>query len=358
MFKFDFDIEEADPSEVLQSISSSSYPSDKLPETTLAYDPSTEIDLSILLDALPSQLSYSPLSIPGTNIVLARRDLFDARFQLISDSEEREALEERAMKYIDDPSDIVPAVYEGGFKTWECSLDLVQYLDIERLADRRVLEVGCGTGIPSAFLLQRHLFQEKSEPMELHLQDYNATVLKLVTFPNLFLAWYMSPHSRPIRDTHNDSAPPDEKLAEPNLGIAGELYISESLKSAFFQSLKERNVELKFFSGSWSTFIVSKPYDLVLTSETIYRLESLPDLIGLLARAAKEGALDSSLKDGIALVAAKVLYFGVGGGIADFISAVESWETHQGSVETVWEKKEGVGRKILKVLWQEETSDR
>lgn len=43
-------------------------------------------------------------------------------------------------------SDLIPNVYEGGLKTWECSLDLVTYLHDRlegQLADRRVLEVRC-----------------------------------------------------------------------------------------------------------------------------------------------------------------------------------------------------------------------
>lgn len=31
--------------------------------------------------------------------------------------------------FVGAPSDIVPGVYEGGLKTWECSLDLVDCLD-------------------------------------------------------------------------------------------------------------------------------------------------------------------------------------------------------------------------------------
>ena len=50
--------------------------------------------------------------------------------------------------FLDAPSDLVPGVYEGGLKTWECSLDLVDCLDtiygpgIARdLKGKRILEV-------------------------------------------------------------------------------------------------------------------------------------------------------------------------------------------------------------------------
>ena len=70
---------------------------------------------------------------------MARRDLFDARFQLMSQTDD---------EFLDAPSDLVPGVYEGGLKTWECSLDLVNYLDEikdteqRRLNGKRILEVG------------------------------------------------------------------------------------------------------------------------------------------------------------------------------------------------------------------------
>jgi protein-histidine N-methyltransferase len=74
-------------------------------------------------------------------ITLLRRDLFDARFQLISEPqyEDNEEItqnttltdedKEAALAFLDAPSDLVPGVYEGGLKTWECSLDLVWSLD-------------------------------------------------------------------------------------------------------------------------------------------------------------------------------------------------------------------------------------
>ena len=53
----------------------------------------------------------------------------------------------------------------------------------------------------------------------------------------------------------------------------------------------------------------------------------------------------------LCLVAAKVLYFGVGGGISDFIESVEKHQPRAGTVESVLEKMAGVGRKVLRVRW-------
>lgn len=58
-----------------------------------------------------------------------------------------------------------------------------------------------------------------------------------------------------------------------------------------------------------------RQFDLVLTAESIYNLESVPQLLA---------AFDSCLKpEGFILVAAKSYYFGVGGGVASFKRAVE-----------------------------------
>ena len=59
---------------------------------------------------------------------------------------------------IDKESDLIPGSYGGGYKVWECSLDLVSYLGEDELLSRlsencldgggvRVLELGCGVGV-------------------------------------------------------------------------------------------------------------------------------------------------------------------------------------------------------------------
>lgn len=91
-------------------------------------------------------LSYTPVVVPFTSgtsrtATFLRRDLFDARFQVLNqggddDEEEEEAAgelkgkgKEKEVLDIDEQTDLVKGVYEGGLKTWECSLDLVDLLD-------------------------------------------------------------------------------------------------------------------------------------------------------------------------------------------------------------------------------------
>ena len=80
-----------------------------------------------------------PLTSPTAkkpSTTLLRRDLFDARFQVLSQDEEDGAEAEgvagkgkEKQRFVDENTDLVKGVYEGGLKTWECSLDLVDCLD-------------------------------------------------------------------------------------------------------------------------------------------------------------------------------------------------------------------------------------
>ncbi|KAJ6591344.1 hypothetical protein B0H10DRAFT_2091467 [Mycena sp. CBHHK59/15] len=352
MFKFNFDIED-DGNDV----------------TTAETAVTTPVAQSEpFLDALPPLISYSPLAISLSsarrNVTLARRDLFDARFQLISEGRCDEPPPETskpasALGFLDAPSDLVPGVYEGGLKTWECSLDLVDHLDglkdthSLQVGGKCVLEIGCGTGVPSVYLLHQLFSEENTIDSEtyVHFQDYNASVLELITFPNIILAWYMSPSSAEYRASVSNS--PESELPNADPTVPGELPITSSLKSAFTASLVQRRINLAFFSGSWESLtahlgVAAKKYDVVLTSETIYRAEALPALINLMRVACAESRY-------VCLVAAKILYFGVGGGVSEFVRALQSKEMREGgcsgNVETVWERSVGVGRKIMKIEW-------
>ncbi len=87
-------------------------------------------------------------------------------------------------------SDLVPLVYEGrgvsntqisldetntiqtgGFKFWECASDLLAYLSefgADYFQDKKVLEIGCGHGIPGIYILLCGA--------EVHFQDYVITL--------------------------------------------------------------------------------------------------------------------------------------------------------------------------------------
>ncbi|KDQ10492.1 hypothetical protein BOTBODRAFT_190467 [Botryobasidium botryosum FD-172 SS1] len=356
------------------------------------------------LDTLPPKLSYSPLKVivtPETSVTVHRRDLFDARFQLISsgvlDVEPSPSAEATAsdLEFVSAPSDLVPGLYEGGLKTWECSLDLIKCLHgflsdgLENneeaspsrgraIRGKNILDVGCGTALPSVYLLQEILnisppgYGDRSKTT-IHLQDYNRSVFELVTLPNIILAWYHSLASQ----SYCASLPPPSPT-DQDQGDEFEIELSPELLGAFTASLSEHHVEFRFFTGSWASLADALPiihesdmerqndqplYDLVFTSETIYRLESLPSLIRLL-RAGTSTSSQSSVAETPerlrtlsslsisqsprCLVAAKLLYFGVGGGVDSFVQQVEQ---QGGKVQTVWEENEGLWRRIMRIEW-------
>jgi len=98
-------------------------------------------DLGAMLKALPSKIAYSTLVIKlddENEISIPRRELWDVRVQLMAE-EDDEGLGNLGK------DDVKTGVYEGGFKSWESSVDVVKELyktKSELLGTaRRVLEV-------------------------------------------------------------------------------------------------------------------------------------------------------------------------------------------------------------------------
>ena len=81
----------------------------------------------VQLATLPSKIAFSKVGIEsprGKVASIPRRELFDIRMQLMAEDEpDAETLIQNLNK-----SDLRTNVYEGGFKTWECSLDLARLL--------------------------------------------------------------------------------------------------------------------------------------------------------------------------------------------------------------------------------------
>lgn len=200
-------------------------------------------------------------------------------------------------------SDLVPGKYEGGLKLWEGSLDLVKELRLEirkgllSLSGKRVLELGCGHGLPGIYMCLEGA-------SVVHFQDFNAEVLQCLTIPNL-------------RANFEE---------EPHLSIA--------------MNGTEENIQdkVRFFSGDWAEVHQILPhasesnyhtssdssseqsscggYDIILMAETVYSISSLQTLYELSKKCL-------SRPHGVIYLAGKKHYFGVGGGTRRFLSIVE-----------------------------------
>ncbi|XP_073147048.1 uncharacterized protein [Henckelia pumila] len=197
-------------------------------------------------------------------------------------------------------SDLVPGKYEGGLKLWEGSLDLITALssDIKEgklsFAGKRVLELGCGHGLPGIFACQKGA-------ASVHFQDFNAEVLRCLTIPNV------------------------------NANVQKK---SEHLAIDMNES---NNWDTRFFAGDWVELHCVLPYackdeneasylaqldrassyDIVLMAETVYSISALPNLYRLIKKCLCNPR-------GVVYMAAKKYYFGVGGGSRRFLSVVEN----------------------------------
>lgn len=160
-----------------------------------------------------------------------------------------------------------------------------------------------------------------------------------MVYPNLLLAWYFSEAGPAAAQGHRQQEP-------------GDLEIDESLLDQFKEALSRFGIQLRFFAGGWDSLELGKPADILLSSETTYSLETIPSLCRALQAASwptkENGQEGIETHTSMCLIASKVLYFGVGGGIEPFRSEVLA---HRGWCKQVRSFTAGVGRGVLQIGW-------
>jgi len=224
-------------------------------------------------------------------------------------------------------SDLQPGVYEGGLKLWEGAADLCRHMvttygidapalagaGCEALRGKRVLELGCGHGLPGVLALLAGAGCA-------HFQDYNACVLSALTAANVGL-----------------------NLAQ-NQATAGQ--------EAGGGGGPRRRGGVRYFAGDWGRVcehLVSAGlgghYDLVLSAETVYAAPAAARLLECIKAVLQP-------PHGVALIAAKAYYFGVGGGSAAFQEMVRADGVM--TVEVVASVDDGgMRRDVLRLKWPE-----
>jgi SAM-dependent methyltransferase len=191
-------------------------------------------------------------------------------------------------------------VYEGGAKLWESTTDLLSLMhepDFLFPPDATVLDLGCGCGLLGIAALRKGA-------RRVVFQDLNTRVLEMVTSANL----------------HANFA---------ELDAARVTLISTSWSSLLHASLNQPDS-----APSLGTF------DLILSSETLYRPRDYATLTALLHKLLA--------KDGSALLASKRFYFGaqLGGGSQAFAKFAEERGLEATIVRSA---EEGVKRDILRL---------
>ncbi len=181
----------------------------------------------------------------------------------------------------------------------------------------------------------------------LTLADYNPSVLYLVTLPNIILAWALQ--QRNENALVKEAFTPDE-----------ELELTPEVLEAFRQSLSSNRVTLSFLSGAWSPEFVDLLYrsvvppelsettkTLLLGSETIYSPFALESFSGTLLSILQHERRDRPGGNARALIAAKRLYFGVGGSLDDFVDRMKGLGA---AVRTLAEETQGVHRGVVECV--------
>ncbi|EGD77901.1 hypothetical protein PTSG_09536 [Salpingoeca rosetta] len=200
--------------------------------------------------------------------------------------------------------DVKAGVYEGGFKVWECTFDLLRYLQRTsfNFEGKSVIELGCGAGYPGLLALAHG-----AEHVD--FQDYNRCVIDKWTVPNVLANSNASALSPPT----------------PNLDPS----------------------RCRFFAGDWANPTDTFPthyYDVVMMAETVYAQSSLQPLAALVSRCTRPG--------GVVLLAAKACYYGVGGSVAAFTKEMKARSDVSWTAEEVWTTSSGLRRVIMKYTRQ------
>ncbi|EME46655.1 hypothetical protein DOTSEDRAFT_52085 [Dothistroma septosporum NZE10] len=301
-------------------------------------------NLDELLATLPERISHSIVKIEsplGRIARIPRRELFDIRLQLLH---EDGSSSDQVIDQLED-SDLRAGVYEGGFKTWECSIDLAGLLldrgprkDIDELVRcDQVVELGAGSALPTSILF-RHAIQNAVTGLTFTLADYNEEVLRLVTLPNMLLTWAVSSgiHNVEISEAENQ----------------GDLEITPDLVQRFTADLTSKNITLNLLSGPWSPeladLIPQSAPDMglvILAAETIYSPASTMAFVDLLA------ILLNRVKMAKAMIGAKRMYFGVGGSVDGLKAACREKGAVAYEIENhgVPGMEGGIGRALIEV---------
>lgn len=268
-----------------------------------------EVSLDSILQSLVGQrISFEKINLGNDSVQLYRRELFDIKHQLmLEDDKFSDNKEEFQVLIGDTQEDLKKFVYEGGLKSWECSIDTVNYLSAENkyLADNKTyIELGCGTSLPSLFIFVNCILGATKRNRFI-LSDFNESVLRLVTVPNLLVNWFMT-------------LSPEERVQNLDMPLEdNEMMITEALVSQFQQLLATQQYEIQLIKGSWCLdFYKLLPTTgdfFIISSETIYQPEILPVISELILRIVVHA------QKATALVAAKDIYFGVGGSINSFV---------------------------------------
>lgn len=311
---------------------------------------------SVLKSLKDVRISFEEIMVPqlnspnNTQIPLYRRELFDIKHQLMSEDGETNIANTELDILMNE--DLRKNVYEGGLKSWECSIDLVSLLSEKFQLTKELnfeqyncmIELGCGTALPTEYILNEYLKQDLNSGLTLILADYNSSALRLASLPNLIITW--------IKGTLSVEQLTKYQPENITMDHNEEIMFTEDLLNAFYDDVRQRNISIVLISGSWGRKFSNIVHDnlrsiqdltnkslLILTSETIYQPDHLPTITETLIDLHNNAPFERVNS----IVAAKDIYFGVGGSLIEF----EKYLTNKSIQFTTTKINAGLKRSIV-----------
>ncbi|CAI5728500.1 unnamed protein product [Peronospora destructor] len=227
----------------------------------------------------------------ATSVVFSPVQVGNQTYQIVNTTDANFVTRTGVISSILITSDVETDVYEGGFKLWECAVDLVKFVETQDTPmAATVLELGCGHGLPGIHALLRGAER-------VTFSDYNKEVLELTTCPNV------------LRNV-------DKQVFKKAEFYAG----AWSSMSRYMEEVEKQTYE-------------QMQFDLILTAETIYTEAVAMELYQTIKRHLRRAP------DARALVAAKKYYFGTNGSMQHFVGLVQADGVFR--AEKVWEECDG-----------------
>ena len=212
---------------------------------------------------------------------------------------------------------------------------------ISALQNLRVLELGCGHGLPGILSLlsgaEVH-FQVSGRPAG----SPSISLMHTLAVPAR-AAPVSSPSSTPAQDYNREVL---QTLTAPNAQANWQAWQARQAGAG-----RAARPAARYFSGSWDSFCALLPqlglagsYDVVLSAETIYSPAAAASLLAAIKACLKRPG-------GVAYIAAKSYYFGVGGGTAAFRQLVQADGALRVEGCRLYEDGASNRREILRLAW-------
>nr|CAD7267270.1 unnamed protein product [Timema shepardi] len=136
-----------------------------------------------------------------------------------------------------------------------------------------------------------------------------------------------------------------------NVSVLTAVTMQNVLLNAREEPHEYRTEDCRYFSGDWQSFLdltekefsdEEAKYDFIFTSETIYNPDNHLKLYKVIR--------DRLKKTGVAYLAAKSCYFGVGGSLQQFKQLLKREDVLQSTV--CWKSSQGVQKEILELTFK------